>query len=365
MIASDSFILSLLDHSPLATAIYNNCDLNIAYANQAMLDIWCADKSIIGRTLCNCFPNFVEEGFSAIMKNVWHTGITYRATEVSANIVVGDSKVKRYFDFEYRAMLDENGQTYAVFHTACDVTSRKLTNTRMERQNDQLSLNYKLDKLANTLSHDLKNPLSVLKMGNEFLSKNEHLSVDVTKRWYKSFSESIQSIEGIINQTLQLNKVRGTKNITECIAVDKEIGGWIKEVKLQYPDQQIEFRLGHLYPIDADRDAVYQIFTNLIANAIKYAINKGAYLYIHSESTDKGITYIMEDNGIGIAENEMGMIFHLQVRESNSTHSTGTGIGLSLVKDLMEFMGGTINLSSAVGKGTVVRLFFPQSVEDC
>lgn len=365
MIAPDSFILSVLNHSPLATAIYDNCELKIIYANRAMLDIWCADESIIGKTLCNCFPNFVEEGFSAIMKNVWHTGITYRATEVPANIVVGDSKVKRYFDFEYSAMLDENGHTYAILHTASDVTNRKLTNTRMERQNEQISLNYKLDKLANTLSHDLKNPLSVLKMGNEFLSKNEHISVDVTKRWYKSFSESIQSIEGIINQTLLLNKVRGAKNITACIAVDKEIGGWIKEVKLNYPDQQIEFRLGHLYSIDADRDAVYQIFTNLIANAVKYAINKDAYLYIHSESTDKGITYILEDNGIGIPENEISMIFHLQVRGSNSSHSIGTGIGLSLVKDLMEFMGGTVNLSSTLGKGTVVRLFFPQSADDC
>ncbi|TCR13130.1 signal transduction histidine kinase [Sphingobacterium sp. JUb78] len=365
MIAFDSYILSVLHHSPQATAIYNNGDLNIAYANQGMLDIWCADESIIGKTLCACFPNFVQEGFCSILKNVWKTGITYNATEVAANIVVGDRKIKRYFDFEYKAILDEKGQTYAILHTASDVTERKLANNKMERQREELSLSYKLDRLASTLSHDLKNPLSVLKMGNDFLLKNEDLSVDVAKRWYKNFSESIQNIESIINQTLQLNKVRGSKNMADCVEIDKRIGEWINEVKLNFPERQIEFQLGHLYSLNADSGAVYQIFVNLIGNAVKFANSKGAYLHIDSEETDQGIVYIFEDNGIGIPEDELTKVLLMEVRGTNSSHIVGSGIGLSLVKDLMEFMGGTINLSSAIGKGTVVRLFFPQSVEDC
>jgi signal transduction histidine kinase len=365
MIAFESFILSVLHHSPQATAIYDNSDLNILYANQAMLDIWCADESIVGRTLCACFPNFVQEGFCSILKNVWKTGITYNATEVAANIVVGDRKIKRYFDFEYKAMVDPNGRTYAILHTASDVTERKLANKRIERQREELSLSYKLDRLANTLSHDLKNPLSILKMGNDFLIKNEHISVDVTKRWYKSFSDSIQSIESIINQTLQLNKVRGSKNMADCVEVDKKIGEWINEVKLNFPQQQIEFQLGHLYALNADSGAVYQIFVNLINNAMKFASTKGAYLHIDSEETDQGIVYIFEDNGIGVPEDELSKVLLMEVRGSNSSHISGSGIGLSLVKDLMEFMGGTVNLSSQLGKGTVVRLFFPQSDEDC
>ncbi len=365
MIAFDNYILSVLHHSPQATAIYNTGDLNIAYVNQGMLDIWCADEYIVGKTLCVCFPNFVKEGFSSILKNVWKTGITYNATEVAATIVVGDRKIKRYFDFEYKAILDEKGQTYAILHTASDVTERKLANNRMERQREELSLSYKLDRLANTLSHDLKNPLSVLKMGNDFLLKNENLSVQVAKRWYKNFSESIQNIESIINQTLQLNKVRGSKNMADCVEIDKRIGEWINEVKLNFPEQQIEFQLGHLYPLNADSGAIYQIFVNLIGNAVKYSTGTGAYLHIHSEEIDQGIVYVFEDNGIGIPDDELSKIVLLQVRGSNSSHIAGTGIGLSLVKDLMEFMGGTVNLSSALGKGTVVRLFFPQSVEDC
>lgn len=360
MMVNDSTILSLLKHSPLATAIYDTCDLHIAYANQAMLDMWRADDSILGKTLCSCFPNFEREGFSSILKNVWKTGITYRGHAMPANIVDGDNKVKRYFDFEYRAMVDENGLCYAIFHTASDVTDQKLAYHRMERQSEQLSFRNKLDILANTLSHDLKNPLSVLKLGNDFLSKNENIPEQVSKRWYKNFSDSIQNIECIINQTLQINTVRGTENKLEEIAMDQKIAEWIKEVKMNFPDQQIEFRLENLYALYADLGAVYQIFTNLIGNAVKYADKADkAYLNIHSEVIDQGIVYVFEDNGIGIPEDELNKIFQMQVRGSNTSHRKGSGIGLSLVKDLIEFMGGNINLSSQLGKGTVIRLFFP------
>lgn len=365
MFNNDRMIFSVLDQSPQATAIYDSCDLNIVYVNQAMLEIWCVDASIIGKTLCHCFPNFQREGFSSILKNVWKTGITYRATEVPAHIVSGDSKTKRYFDFEYKAMVDENGQSYAILHTASDVTDRKLNHNHIERQNEQLSLGNKLNLLANTLSHDLKNPLSVLKLGHGFLSKHENISEHVRQQWYKNFSDSIQNIEAIINQTLQLNKVRGIKYMLESIVMADMIPYWVNEVKMNFTDLQMEFNYGHLYPLNADMGTVDQIFTNLIGNAIKYAAKTDeAYLYIHSELIENGIVYFLEDNGIGIPENELESIFQLQVRGSNVSHIQGSGIGLSLVKDLMEFMGGSINLSSQLGRGTVIRLLFPLTYRD-
>lgn len=66
----EHFLLSVLERSPLATAIYDSADLNIAFANQAMLDTWSATSSILGHTLCACFPSFEKEGFSSILKNV-------------------------------------------------------------------------------------------------------------------------------------------------------------------------------------------------------------------------------------------------------------------------------------------------------
>jgi len=216
--------------------------------------------------------------------------------------------------------------------------------------------------LANTLAHDLKNPLAVLKIGNSFLSKNVGIPVKVSRNWFEIIAASIQNIESIIHQTLQLGKLRSADRSMEHIAMDKKIGNCIDEIKLVYPDQQIEFRLGHLYALYADRGALYQVFMNLIGNAVKYAKKSGlAFLHIYSERIDKGVVYYLEDNGIGIPEDELHKIFLANERASNTGKVAGTGIGLTLVKHLMERMGGTIHLSSEQNKGTVIRLFFPVS----
>lgn len=356
----ESFLLSVLQQSPHATAIYDSADLNIAFANQAMLEMWCADSSILGRTFCACFPGFKAEGFSSILKNVWKTGITYRATETPANIIDQETKTLRYFNFEYKALVDETGNTYAILHTASDVTEHYLARTRLKQQEEQLSFNNELDLLANTLAHDIKNPLAVLKMGSDFLSRNIDLQVNISQRWFETIRAAIVNIESIINQTLQLGRIRSASTLTECIAMDKKIANCIDEVKLIYPDQAVAFELGDLHALYAERGAVYQIFMNLIGNAVKYAKRtEKAILKIYSEKIDKGTVYFIEDNGIGIPEDELLQVFLANERGSNTEPASGSGIGLTLVKRLMERMGGTINLSSELGKGTIVRLFFP------
>lgn len=358
----EHFLLSVLERSPLATAIYDSADLNIAFANQAMLDTWRASRSILGHTLCACFPSFEKEGFSSILKNVWKTGITYRAKDTPADIVSGRNIIKRYFDFEYKALLDERGNTYAILHSSWDVTERKLAYDKAESQKEQISFNRKLDQLSNTLSHDLKNPLSILKMGNDMLRRNTSIPEDVQQKWLENMRGAIENIQSIINQTLQLNKIRAVNPVRECLDMDKKIVEWIDEVKLIYPASQLEFRLGNLYKLDADCGVAYQIFYNLISNALKYAKQTDEdYLAINSEKTSKGIVYYLEDNGIGIPDEDLDVVFKAHERAGNALEAQGSGIGLSLVKKLMERLDGNVNLSSKLGKGTIIRLFFPNN----
>ena len=362
MAFDEHFLLSVLERSPLATAIYDSADLNIAFANQAMLDTWHASSSILGHTLCVCFPSFEKEGFSSILKNVWKTGITYRAKDTPADIVSGRNIIKRYFDFEYKALLDEKGNTYAILHSSWDVTERKLAYDKAESQKEQISFNRKPDQLSNTLSHDLKNPLSILKMGNDMLRRNTSIPEDVQQKWLENMRGAIENIQSIINQTLQLNKIRAVNPVRECLDMDKKIVEWIDEVKLIYPASQLEFRLGNLYKLDADCGVAYQIFYNLISNALKYAKQTDEdYLAINSEKTSKGIVYYLEDNGIGIPDEDLDVVFKAHERAGNALEAQGSGIGLSLVKELMERLDGNVNLSSKLGKGTIIRLFFPNN----
>jgi len=199
-------------------------------------------------------------------------------------------------------------------------------------------------------------------MGNDMLRKNISLPKDVQQKWFDNMQAAIENIQSIINQTLQLNKIRAVNPVRECLDMDKKIAEWIDEVKLIYPASQLEFRLGNLYKLEVDCSVAYQIFFNLISNAVKYAkTTEQDYLAIYSEKTSKGIVYYLEDNGIGIPDEDLDVVFKAHERAKNALAAQGSGIGLSLVKELMERLDGNVNLSSKLGKGTIIRLFFPNN----
>ncbi len=358
---SDLDLLRVLEKSPLATAIYDSPGLRIAFANEAMLKMWCATPNILGRRFGEVFPSFKEGGFASILENVWGTGITYRATDTLAIIVDGHERNTRYFDFEYKALLDDSGQTYAILHSATDVTQRKLNEGQLQSHQEQLSFNNDLETLTHTLSHDVKNPLCVAKMGLSYL-QNHHEKITLANRtqWYRTISQALTNVESIVNQTVQLSEARSIANIQKVNNLIQKIPAWCEEVKLLYHSPNSIINLGELLPVYGDIGAIYQIFINIIGNAVKYSSSVvDAKIEIYSEKIDKGTVYFVRDNGIGIPESELDKIFCISKRASNALEYQGNGIGLCLAKRIIERYTGTINVSSKEGRGTLVRLFFP------
>jgi len=353
-------LLRVLEESPLATAIYDNPGLRIAFANEAMLKMWCAAPSILGRQFGEVFPSFKKEGFASILENVWHSGITYRATDTPAIIVDGHEKNTRYFDFEYKALLDDSGQTYAILHSATDVTQRKLNEGQLQSQQEQLSFNSELETLTYTLSHDVKNPLCVAQMGLAYLQDHEDITLSDRTQWYHAISQALANVESIINQTVQLSEARSIANIPKINDLTQKIPAWCEEARLLHHSPNSTINLGELFPVYGDIGAIYQIFINIIGNAVKYSSSiVDAKIEIYSEKTDKGTVYFVRDNGIGIPEPELDKIFCISKRGSNALEYQGNGIGLCLAKRIIERYAGRINVSSKEGRGTLVRLFFP------
>lgn len=359
----DLDLLHVLEHSPLATAIYDSPDMRIAFVNKAMLDMWCATSDIVGQCFGDVFPGFKKEGFASILENVWSSGITYSAKDTPAYILNGTEKHLHYFDFEYKALVDELGLTYAILHTSTDVTQRFLA----EKENinhREMSFNSDLETLTYTLSHDVKNPLSVAKMGINYLL-NEGDTVSHTHyTWYKTILDALLNIETIVDQTVKLSATRLLTNKQQLNHLTDYIPGWINEAKLSYNANNTAIQYGQLLPVFGDIGALYQIFINIITNAVKYSVCvTKPVIEIFSEQTDGGVVYFIKDNGIGIPEKEMERVFCAFKRASNVKRQEGSGIGLCLTRRIIERFSGTINVSSKEGVGTLVRLYFPQSTD--
>jgi len=123
---------------------------------------------------------------------------------------------------------------------------------------------------------------------------------------------------------------------------------------------------GKSVEVEADRRALEQVITNLVDNAVKYC-PEGSTVTLRAERSEGGATpgvrLRVEDDGSGIEEKHLGRLFErfYRVDAGRSREMGGTGLGLSIVKHLVEAMGGTIEVSSTVGKGTTFDVRIPDA----
>lgn len=228
-----------------------------------------------------------------------------------------------------------------------------------------LALNNELEMLTFTLSHDLKNPLSILKMGIQFLQNSkETLNPTALQKWYSNLIASTESIENIINGVVLLAQRKTSTFTKDPIPMAYTLDLIYKENILLHNPALATITYGKLLPIWGEKSALYQIFSNIIGNAIKYSTGTtGVKLHIDSYFEDEQVCYTVKDQGIGIPKENLRSIFEIFKRGNNVQHIEGTGVGLSLVKRIMERLGGTIKVDSEEEKGTTVYLYFP-IVED-
>lgn len=134
---TDQQLLDILSLSVNATAIYVTSDIVIQSANDAMIHLWGKDKNVVGKLLEDAVPELKGQPFIAILKQVWHSGITYEANDKIAELVIDDILEQRYFDFMYRPLKNEAGEVYCILHTANDVTERNLSRDIIEHAREQ------------------------------------------------------------------------------------------------------------------------------------------------------------------------------------------------------------------------------------
>ena len=349
-----------LNQMPIATAIYDNSNLNIAFANSRMLNMWRTENEIFGHSFGEVFPVFTQEGFTDILRNVWESGVTYKAFETPATIIDRDFKIKRYFDFEYRPLFDKRGRTYSILHTATDVTHKIHEEKPEDQENITINPATNLRMISYTLSHDAKNPLALAKLGIGVLKERLDMQSNRRLELYDVIDQSLENIADIIDKTVELSLAPINRLRKQSVRLDLTLPNWCREAKLLYRSSHTELIFGDLFPVNSDQNGIYQIFTNLINNAVKYSsANKKAAVHIYSEKVTNGVLYIIKDNGIGIPQHELENIRMERLRGSNSTDYQGKGIGLFIVQEILERLKAQMAIFSKENQGTEIRLFFP------
>jgi two-component system phosphate regulon sensor histidine kinase PhoR len=242
--------------------------------------------------------------------------------------------------------------TVTVFH---DVTSFKELD---EMKNDFVRM----------VSHELRAPLAAIKQQHAVIL--DGLAGDLSPKQRELLSRAQAKIQGLldlINDLLDVAKMEAGHGQLEQVPL--QLGEVLVEVvellRAKAENQQVTLKLTlqpDLSPVRADRRSLEEIFTNLVSNAVNYSPD-GGLVTISGVSHGDYLEVAVRDSGIGIEAEEIPKIFDkfYRVKHPKTRQVIGTGLGLSLVKGLVEAHRGAVEVESEVGRGTVFRVLLPSA----
>jgi PAS domain S-box-containing protein len=221
-------------------------------------------------------------------------------------------------------------------------------------------------RFVSTVSHELRTPLSIISLFVDNLVEfYDRLEETERKTILSDIQEETYALHQLIQEVLLLSRLDAGKtnlNITEFDLSELLQSNILKIEQLakdngimidqQIPDEQLF--------VQADRDKIQQVFRNLLNNAIKFSPNDGNIL-INAERNENTVRITFKDSGIGIPAKEIPHLFDRFYRGSSATKQeiTGSGLGLSIVKEILDLHNGEITVQSEVNMGSKFTIILP------
>lgn len=226
----------------------------------------------------------------------------------------------------------------------------------------QLAQN-KADFVSN-VSHEIRTPLALISMFAETLELDRVKSEEKKREYYSIISQEAHRLTGIVNKILNFSQAEAGKKTLNPVPVEltREIKAVLRTYDYHLHNKGFEYAFSDQEPVHvlADPQALTEIIINLIDNAIKYSQEKKRIEIYTGAGNGRGWISI-RDYGIGISKTDLKHIFDkfYRVSSGNLAKSPGTGIGLSLVKQLVEQQNGAISVTSELGVGSTFTVYFP------
>jgi chemotaxis family two-component system sensor kinase Cph1 len=235
--------------------------------------------------------------------------------------------------------------------------SRKATETRI--LNEKLKVAYdELDSFSYTISHDLKNPLTAIKSYSQLLKRNSRLDPR-DQKMVEGILSGAGRMQSMIKEVLHYSKAGQINPKPRLVDMTVLLSDLREQLLVAYEDLTLIINIGATPPIFGDETMINQVFSNLLGNAIKYSgkINS-PLITVSGEIIDNQICYRVTDNGIGIKVRDIEKIFDLFTRSADVDDYEGTGVGLAIVKKIMEKHMGRIWVESEPGAGSTFHVAF-------
>lgn len=308
----------------------------------------------------------------------------------------------RNYDIEYRVcqadgkckvihalaevVRDEEGKPVAMHGTVQDITERKRAEDELKRYKDHLeeevqmrtadlmlarnaaeAANRAKSVFLTSISHELRTPLNAILGFSSLLRKNQQLT-RAQRESLDIINHSGEHLLAVINDVLEMSKIEAGRVVLDIAPLD--LGALIRDVidmmrvRAQEAGLQLLIEQSSGFPryIKGDEARLRQVLINLVGNALKFTRQGGVTVRfrLKSQAQQNRMLIEVEDSGIGIsAEDQQRLFLPFEQLGKHEGDNKGTGLGLTITRQFVQLMGGTISVESTPGKGSIFSVELP------
>ncbi|MEO7446225.1 MAG: CheR family methyltransferase [Ferruginibacter sp.] len=401
--ASEKRYSNILSQSPMAIAILKGPEMVVSFANEQMIGILGKGKAVINKPLLKGVPELNDQVFPKLLTDVYTSGIAFEGYEIKATIKKNSIPVEIYFNFIYQPYREVDDSITGVTVLATDVTEQVLAKqqieeseirfrelsasleekvkertTKLQYSNEELhQTNMQLEQFAYITSHDLQEPLRKIitfskLLQNKYPEELNEVIISYLNKIEIASSRMKKLIEDVLNYSslLQHEKLFVQTNLNETLE------NILSDFDLLIQEKKAIIKIEKLPSVDAIPMQMNQLFCNLLSNALKFTkkdvppvisisartlSEKQIEKYPAFNPLVSYVEIIVKDNGIGFEQYYTKKIFSIFQRLHSKDAFIGTGIGLALVKKIIENHHGEIFTVAKENGGAAFHVILPIS----
>lgn len=367
----------LLMQAPVATAILVGPEHRFELANRLYVEM--VDREVTGKTYLEAFPELTGAPVVESLDRAYREGVPFATDEMLIRIVPdnGSAPQDRHYKFNLQPIRTADGETYALMVVAVDITEMVRSRQAQARAHEELqkahderteliekleSANRAKDEFLAVLGHELRNPLAPIVTALELVRmKND----GVLPREHQLMERQVKHLVRLVDDLLDVARI--TRGKVELKEQTCKIGEVVSKA-IEMADPLFEKRR-HRLTVDVpqsiswwgDPTRLAQVVANLLTNAARYTA-PGGDVRVVATANDGEIRIAVSDNGIGIEPELLEDIFTMFVQSvaDDERAAGGLGLGLTLVKSLVELHGGAVTAhSEGLGRGSTFEVRLP------
>lgn len=342
--------------TPAAIATFRGANHVIETVNSQYLKL-VNRFDLVGKTVREAFSASEAQTQFELLDKVYESGEAFVAKEVSLLFEKAGSGQAGFWNIAYQPLRDGEGKVYGIMTHAVEVTEQVRARQEVEKKAKELAhltqslqrSNQDLDQFAYVTSHDLKAPLRAIANLSEWIEEDiaDQLSDD-SREYLHLMRKRVHRMGALIDGILQYSRAGRVQQLATV-----NVGTLLSDlIEMLSPPPEIVITVNPEMPtLKMEKILLEQVFMNLLNNAIKYLQNPEPQINIMVKDAGKYYQFAVQDNGLGIAPQFQHKIWGIFQRLEARDKVEGTGVGLSIVKKVVESRGGTVWVESELGKG--------------